>query len=186
MIRPTCKPHRAGSQGGASLIEVMVTVVVLVVGLVGLAGLHARLQATEFESYQRAQAVLLVNDMASRMALNRNQAASYVSGGSVVAGNCPSAGSTQASVDLRDWCLALEGAAEKSGGSNIGALIGGRGCVQSATDGYMVTVAWQGIVPLSAPPASVSCGKDSYNGSAGCVNDLCRRVVTMLVRMATL
>jgi type IV pilus assembly protein PilV len=50
----------------------------------------------------------------------------------------------------------------------------------------MITVAWQGIVPLSAPPASVSCGKDSYNGSAGCVNDLCRRVVTMLVRMATL
>jgi type IV pilus assembly protein PilV len=165
----------------------MVTVVILVVGLVGLVGLHSRLQVTEFESYQRAQAVLLVNDMASRVALNRNQGSSYVAGGSVVAGSCPVAGSTLTSQDLRAWCLALEGAAEKtSDNSNVGALVSARGCISSATDGYMVTVAWQGIVPLTAPPASVDCGQGQYNGTAGCTSDRCRRVVTTLVRVASL
>jgi type IV pilus assembly protein PilV len=41
---------------------------------------------------------------------------------------------------------------------------------------------------LSAPPNSVACGATLYDGAAGtpCVGDLCRRVVTTLVRIATL
>jgi type IV pilus assembly protein PilV len=51
----------------------------------------------------------------------------------------------------------------------------------------MVTVAWQGLTPLAAPPASVDCGANSYDaGSGNCVNDLCRRAVTTLVRIAIL
>jgi type IV pilus assembly protein PilV len=55
-----------------------------------------------------------------------------------------------------------------------------------------VTVAWQGLAPLSAPPALVDCGLiggvSSYDGAAGstCVNDLCRRAVTTVVRIADL
>ena len=54
-------------------------------------------------------------------------------------------------------------------------------------DEYLITVAWQGLAPISAPPASVTCGQNSYN-TAGtpCVNDLCRRVVTTVVRIPTL
>jgi type IV pilus assembly protein PilV len=44
------------------------------------------------------------------------------------------------------------------------------------------------MVPLVAPPASVPCGANAYNtgGSTGCVNDLCRRYVTTVVRIAPL
>ena len=55
-------------------------------------------------------------------------------------------------------------------------------------DEYLLTVAWQGLAPISAPPASVTCGEDDYDGGAGsqCVNDLCRRVVTTVIRIPTL
>ena len=41
---------------------------------------------------------------------------------------------------------------------------------------------------VSVPPASVACGKDSYDGPVGstCSGDLCRRVVTTIVRVDTL
>jgi type IV pilus assembly protein PilV len=176
-------------QRGASLIEVLVTVAVMAVGLVGLTGLQARLQVAEFDSYQRSQALLLANDLASRIALNRNLAADYLRSGTnaIVAGSCPATGSTRTAVDLSEWCSLLEGAAEVRGTSKVGAVIGGRGCVESTDDGYMVTVAWQGMVPLSAPPEGVACGAGSYDSAgAGCTNDRCRRVVTTLVRVAAL
>ena len=42
---------------------------------------------------------------------------------------------------------------------------------------YLVTVAWQGLGPVSAPPDSVDCGAGEYDGGADsvCVDDLCRR-----------
>jgi type IV pilus assembly protein PilV len=53
---------------------------------------------------------------------------------------------------------------------------------------YMVTVAWQGMVPLAPPPASVTCGASAYDvgGATGCTGDLCRRYVTTIVRIASL
>ncbi|MOA38717.1 hypothetical protein D3C78_1604290 [compost metagenome] len=68
-------------------------------------------------------------------------------------------------------------------------MVGARGCVESLGSGeYLITVAWQGMGPISAPPASVACGAGQYNGGTGsaCSNDLCRRVVTTIVRIADL
>jgi type IV pilus assembly protein PilV len=70
-------------------------------------------------------------------------------------------------------------------------MIGGRGCVEAiptAPGEYLVTVAWQGLTPISAPPAGVACGRDDYDGEAGsaCTGDLCRRVVTTVVRIGDL
>jgi type IV pilus assembly protein PilV len=178
------------SQRGVSLIEVLIAMVILAVGLLGLVGLQGRLQVLQMESYQRAQALILVNDMASRIALNRNNAAAYVTANPLGTGNaCPVANSTRVESDTRDWCYALLGAAETTGGTNVGAMVGGRGCVQSlGSNEYLVTVAWQGLGPVSAPPAGVTCGQNQYDGGAGsvCINDLCRRVVTTIVRIATL
>ena len=56
--------------GGFSLIEVMITMFVLAVGLLGLAGLQARALTGEIEAASRGQALLLVNDLADRMAAN--------------------------------------------------------------------------------------------------------------------
>jgi type IV pilus assembly protein PilV len=181
------------SQHGASLIEVLVTLVIVAFGLLGIVGMQARLQVSEMEAYQRSQALLLLNDMANRIAINRNAAASYVTSSSNPVGagmTCPTDTATVAQRDLREWCNGLQGAGETigSGASRVGAMVGGRGCVEASGADYLVTVVWQGLTPISAPPASVACGLNNYNGASGssCVNDLCRRSVTTLVRIATL
>ena len=176
------------SQRGTSMIEVLVTMIILVIGLLGLAGLQARLQSSEMEAYQRAQALVLLNDMASRIATNRSNAADYVTG----AGNplgvgtaCSASTATRQESDAGDWCRALQGAGETLSNNNVGAMVGGRGCVEDLGSGeYLVTVAWQGLTPISAPiPA---CGQNLYNGGTACTGDLCRRVITTVVRIGDL
>ena len=187
-------PGRAALRG-SSLIEVLVTLVIVAVGLLGMAGLQVRLQSSEMEAYQRSQALLLVNDMANRIATNRNNAASYLVAASAPLGAGSSNGlctavpttPTMVQLDLAEWCTALLGAAELDGTNKVGAMIGGRGCVEQVGPDYLVTVAWQGLTPISAPPSSVACGAGSYNASSGsCTSDLCRRTVTTLVRIAAL
>ena len=176
---------------GTTMVEVLVAMIIIAFGLLGMAGLQMRLQSSEVEAYQRSQALLLVSDMANRIAVNRNNAASYVTGAGTPLGtskNCAAVGtSTTALRDQTEWCYALQGAAETSGGSSVGAMIGGRGCVEQVAGDYMVTVAWQGLTPIASPPSSVGCGADLYNATAGaCTGDRCRRAITTVVRIATL
>ena len=49
------------------MIEVLVSLLIIVLGLLGLAGLQVRIQQSEFESYQRAQALVLLQDMVERI-----------------------------------------------------------------------------------------------------------------------
>ena len=172
------------------MLEVLITIVILTIGLLGLAGLQSRLQASEMEAYQRAQALILLNDMASRIATNRAKAADYKTGpdAPLGAGNaCPTTTATQQEIDAGEWCDALQGAGETLDASNVGAMVGGRGCVEDLGGGeYLVTVAWQGLGPISAPPESVACGAGKYNGGTNCVDDLCRRTVTTIVRIGDL
>lgn len=178
------------TQRGTTLLEVLVTIVILAIGLLGLAGLQARLQSSEMEAYQRTQALILLNDMASRIATNRANAASYVTGAATPLGGtsaCPTTTATRQQVDAGEWCEALKGASETLGGGNVGAMVGGRGCVEDIGGGqYLVTVAWQGMTPISAP--APACGQGLYNGVAGsaCTGDLCRRVITTVVRIGNL
>jgi type IV pilus assembly protein PilV len=184
------------SQRGALMIEVLVTIVVVVIGVLGLMEMHSRLQLSEMESYQRSQAVMLVNDMASRISTNRYNALKYATDSALVGYgvNCASIGNADiAADDSTEWCLALQGASETddSSGSvvNVGAMLGGRGCVtaEDANTLFRVTVVWQGLVPVSAPPVEVTCGANLYdNADAKCTDDKCRRYVTTLVRVAAL
>jgi type IV pilus assembly protein PilV len=181
------------------MIEVLVTLVIIAIGLLGLAGLQIRLESSEMESYQRAQALILLDDMVNRMGTNRLTAARYPEAvpltAPVGAGmTCPTLGAsaTRVEQDVREWCDALQGAAEAVSGSRVGAMIGGRGCVEdlglgaSGSQRYRVTVAWQGLTPTTAP--AEGCGLDLYNGAAGsaCQSDLCRRAVSTVVHMANL
>jgi type IV pilus assembly protein PilV len=180
----------AGMQKGISMIEVLVAMIILAFGLLSLVVLQGRLHLMQTESYQRSQALILMADMASRMQLNRNNADNYITGGPIGTGMaCPVGGATREEMDLSDWCVALQGAGETLGGANVGAMVGARACVENiAANEYLITVAWQGMTPVSAPPASVGCAANLYDGAAGsaCDNDLCRRVVTTVVRIATL
>ncbi|MEK6708669.1 MAG: type IV pilus modification protein PilV [Pseudomonadota bacterium] len=176
---------------GVSLIEILVTIVILAVGLLGLAGLQMRLQSSEVEAYQRTQASLLLEDMANRMGANRRNAVSYATGSASPLGTGDSQPATCAGggqgFDTCQWSNALKGAAEQSGTNNVGAMIGARGCIENlGADQYQITVVWQGLTPLSAPASS--CGAGLYNGAAGssCINELCRRAMSTLVRVANL
>lgn len=183
------------NQRGATMIEVLVTVVILTFGLLGLLGLQSRMQLAEMESYQRAQAMILLEDMANRIAADRSFAANYVTGSGNPVGTgmtCPvvNNASTTQQRDVSDWCNALQGAGETMGASRVGTMIGGRGCVETLPNNeYLVTVAWQGMGPISAPPASVGCGQGLYAKGSACTGatvDFCRRVVTTIVRIGAL
>ncbi|WP_229429632.1 MULTISPECIES: type IV pilus modification protein PilV [unclassified Massilia] len=164
------------SQRGVSLIEVLITMVVVAFGLLGLAAFQAKAQVGSIESYQRAQAAVLLQDMQSRLSGNSANAADYKTAnplgtGSTVGDDCATV-AAGAARDLCEWSAALKGAAEeRADGNKAGAMEGARGCVElvraaDASPGvcvpavYLVTVAWQGMHETRAP--SQSCGRDAY------------------------
>ncbi len=171
------------NQRGVTMIEVLVTIVIITIGLLGLAGLQARIQAAELESYQRVQALILLQDMVDRIKANRNQAVNYVTTAvgtgstAVVLSTCTAMTGYQR--DLCEWTAALQGASEAAGSARLGAMIGARGCISNpvATMPYefVISVAWQGMTPTSVPTAS-TCGQGLYG-----TNDALRRVVTSRV-----
>jgi type IV pilus assembly protein PilV len=163
------------SARGLSLVEVLITLVVLAFGLLGLAAFQAKAHVGTIESYQRAQAAVLLQDMQSRLAGNSGHAADYVTEaplgtGSELGDDCAgeAAGSDR---DLCEWSAALKGAAEQQGDTNAGAMQDARGCIaqvraENTATGvctpavYLVTIAWQGMHPTKAP--AQACGKDQY------------------------
>jgi len=171
------KPFRRPGvrQRGASLIEVLVSMVILMIGLLGLIGVMIESQRAQLESYQRAQALLLVQDMAARVSGNRQAADCYELDGPVGTDNatppsaaaCATGTATQkdrATRDLLEWEQLLLGSTEQIGGNSVGAMLGARGCItKDATTGvFLISVAWQGAQTLAAPPAGIECGKDLY------------------------
>ena len=67
MITPR---HYSPASRGFTLIEVLVTMVIIAIGIMGLAGLQMTSLNSQFESYQRTQALLLVEDMSNRLRAN--------------------------------------------------------------------------------------------------------------------
>jgi type IV pilus assembly protein PilV len=179
-------------QNGFSLIEILITIVILMVGLLGLAGLQGFALTSQLESYQRAQALILLKDMEGRINANRNNAASYITTsyitGSIGTGAaCPAEGASVASKDLSQWCNALMGVAEtQSGAASVGTMVGARGCITQAAlpasgvaTQYVIAVAWQGMNKTAAP--SITCGAGDYGS-----NEALRRVVAVPVNFADL
>lgn len=168
--------RRINGSAGLSLVEVLVTVVLLAFGLLGIAALQSRMRVGSIEAYQRAQAVLVLDDMRARIIGNPAHAADYVTAGSVGTGDSqPTDCSTLAAGAARDtceWSQELKGAAERNAASSAtGAMIGARGCVEqvqapNTSAGvcvpgiYRVSVAWQGMHPTKAP--SLACGATLY------------------------
>jgi len=173
MLKPLAPPMK--TQQGVTLIESLVSILILAIGLLGLAGLQGKLTLAEAESYQRAQALLLLSDMAERISANRPNAGDYQvsSLGTGTADADCTAIAARADRDLCEWNLLLKGAAEKKSGSKVGAMIDARGCITrtQAPDPtpavcipgiYKITVVWQGIHQTVAPAASVTCGEGLY------------------------
>jgi type IV pilus assembly protein PilV len=169
------EPLHRRQQHGVTLIEVLVTIVILAFGLLGLAGLQSKLDLGMIESYQRAQAIVLLTNLAERVTANRANAANYVSAdplgtGDSQPGDCSTV-AAGAARDLCEWSNALKGSSEVKSSANVGAMTDARGCVTEiqapdpttgiCTPGvYRITVAWQGLHQTKEP--SVACGNDLY------------------------
>lgn len=190
------------------MVEVLVTLVILLVGLMGLAGLMVQSQRAEMESYQRVQALIVLQDMVGRINANRKVArcyafttntgtgTPYLGVSSAAAPACTSGTAkqnAQVSTDLTAWNNLLNGTAETSGG-NVGAMVGARGCVSydtttelldpfgapiANTGIYTVAVAWQGMGNTFV--TSPKCAQGQYGA-----NDASRRVVSLTLRTASL
>ncbi len=185
--------RRGTAASGFSLLEVLVALLIILIGLLGLSGLIARSNQTEMESYQRVQALLLLQDMGDRINANRKVAACYSNDatgrtlGTLYSGTPACTAGTaqqngQAVKDLQEWNNMLQGSAEVSGSAKIGAMIGARGCIvqiSAANSTYIVSIAWQGLAPTVAP--GNACGKDQYGS-----DDKLRRVVTATLRIGSL
>ena len=187
-------------QRGAMLLEALIAILVCAFGLLGFAGMQARATSAEFESYQRSQALVLIEDMASRLNANRAEASAY--GGASLIGRdvsepavCPAGVSaaepklcncaplTGASLDLCEWGNLLRGSAETRNGVKVGAMFNARGCISkpvSATDRYVIAIAWQGINRTGAPASA--CGKDDE----AFPTEPLRRVVSSVVCIGSL
>jgi len=198
MLIPTRHSPDRGDTRGFVLLEVLISILILAFGLLGLAKLQASTRQLEMESYQRAQAVVLLQDMVSRLSANVKAADCYaisdLASGSPWLGkdatniptSCSYGTATQqaaAAKDLTDWNNMLLGVSEvdQSSGANEGAMIDARGCISydAANNVYVVTVVWQGLMATSTP-SGLSCGSNQYSPADA------RRAVSAVVRVPTL
>jgi type IV pilus assembly protein PilV len=175
-------PRRAR---GATMIEVLVAVIIVIIGLLGLAGLQAKAGQVQVESFQRAQAVEILQDMVDRISANRKSSMSYATGTvwGTDHGEVACTGKTGADLDLCEWNNSLLGASESNNGLSVGAMIGARGCIDNVSPVmprvFQVSVVWQGTVATKAPGSL--CGQNLYGA-----NDALRRAVTATVVIACL
>lgn len=198
---------------GFSLLEVLITIILISVGLLGLAGLKVRAHVAELESYQRAQALVLVSDMVERVRLSRANASCFAistassgtpfyGNGSSGFANCSAgtlAQNTLADSSKEEWDQLLLGSSETqtSGGvtTNVGAMIGARGCVSysSATE---ITNATTGVAMSGTGVYTVSVAWQGMSDTVANNTNLCatgnygseakRRVVATSFRIANL
>jgi len=186
-FRPT--HHGASPPRGFALLEALIALLIIAIGLLGVAGLQVRAQQAEIEAYQRSQALILLDDLANRIAVNRSIGDCYLTDGFVgsgaaaepCAGFSGSARRDRANADMEEWVAALDGTAEQIGNNTaVGSITGARGCVTAGAvpNVYVISVAWQGMNPTVAP--ANGCASGQYGAE-----DL-RRVVSTTVRFADL
>jgi type IV pilus assembly protein PilV len=191
------------------MIEVLVSLLIIVFGLLGLAGLQVRIQQAEFESYQRAQALVLLQDMVERIHLHRVAAscfrfttnttngAPFVGTGS---GSDPTCSTGSAADDamaagaISEWKDLLLGSAEDLGGASVGAIVGARGCVSYDPATELIDSVTAAAIPdtgVYLVAISWQGTNDTFAPTVNCGNTLYgaetrRRVVSTTFRLARL
>jgi type IV pilus assembly protein PilV len=187
-------PQRPRSQGGFTLIEILVTIVLLLIGLLGMMGLQSSAARVEFESYQRGEALSLAREMQARIQNSRTIVAGllddtvsstdgsvYVGSGAtnyMTSGACVPGGGValaDAKYEMCKWGESLLGgsAQDTTGGTttNVGAMLNARGCLiklipaqGNALADFYIVVVWQGVAPGKEPLGTLS-GETASPGS---------------------
>jgi len=198
-------------QAGFNMLEILFSLLIVTTGLLGLAGTQVVAQRAEQESYQRAQAMVLMTDIVDRINTNRKAAICYnittntTSGtgylGTTGAGKysissytCPALATNPAAVssaqlDLQFIDQMMLGSAEAIGGSTVGAMLGARTCIgfDTTSQSYTVAIAWQGTSTTFSPaswPTGPAVAKNCALNLYG--NDAQRRVVWTTIMVASL
>lgn len=183
--------RRMPQQRGVALIEILVALVVTLFGLFALLGLSLKLFQTESESYQRSQALVLVDDMAQRIKANRPNVASYAAPAASAVGAGPvedCTGLSSSNLDVCQWGNLLRGAAASTATANVGAMSDARGCVAITAPAAgaagpvtaNVVVVWRGSVS-SSTLATAPCVPAGYS-----VTDGYMRYTSTVVRLGDL
>lgn len=173
-------------QSGFTLMEVMIAGSILAIALLSISGLQTTATQLEVESYQRARAMVIVDDMIGRINANRANAAAYVTGTSSPLGTGDSQPATctgsGAALDQCEWSNMLKGSSVTVGGSAQASIRNAVGCVvASATPNeYFVVVSWLGQRNSLATLPS-TCGSGVVSS-----NDAYRRVLVRGMQVATL
>ena len=167
---------------GSAMIEVLIAILVTAFALLGLANLQGRAMVGEVEAYGRSQALVLAQDMVSRINANRKNAAAYVLAGFIGgSADCPDpAGTSVADRDLCQWKAALDGTSEISATAGmVGGATSARGCIISTgPNSYLVTVVWQGTRKTSDAINGCAAGEYPTDGT--------RRALSLPLTIATL
>ena len=183
---------------GFTLIEVLVALVIIALSLLGLGALQARMQQTDLEAYDRAQALVLMDAIVNRINANRQTARCYgltsattgvpylgfPDANHVAPVTCAGYGDANTQLtavnDLNEWDAMLKGSSEAVAGTATGGLLAARGCISydDVSLTYTITVAWQGLTPTAAP--LVACGNNIYGA------ENLRRAVSATFRPAAL
>lgn len=177
------------TEGGYTLIEVLITVFIIAIGLLSAAALQAMSKKAAFDAIQRGSANILAQDMVERLRGNASNLASYAPEGNVAINaeavpaeqDCtaaaPCTGPQLAAYDLRQWWQSLDGASEQivegSGSnasrSNAGGLRSPAGCIQRTAGSCQATVAvaWRGMTRIrqgdsdnAEDPTNNNCGQN--------------------------
>lgn len=174
-------PSRRPTQSGVALIEILVALLITAFGILGYVSLQARSTVGMIEGQQRMQALILINEIAERISLNRVNAAAYVGddyGVTAPQADC-SVAASRAERDVCEWSQLIRGAAEIEGGQQVGALLNARGCISNpATNEYVIHLVWQGVQASAA--ALNDCGRDEYT------SEETRRSISTRVQIADL
>ncbi|MDH5325357.1 MAG: type IV pilus modification protein PilV [Gammaproteobacteria bacterium] len=158
-FRPTSNMAQAK---GATMVEVLVSLLILSLGLLGVAGLQTTGLRSNQSAYLRSQATHIASDMADRMRANLPavDAGNYdnVNSNSVPADpgcikSATGCTSTQlAQHDIREWSLTSKNALPLFVGT---VSKDGMSTAEASDDVYVITVRWNDVADKNLPTKSL-------------------------------